>query len=108
MTSTPSATPTPTATPTTEPTPPEGLIEVEYAGGGVVGGVGRSSIGRGDAVELRVTADVVDEVHVHGYDLFADVAPGSPATISFVADIPGVWEVELEGAGALLVELEVS
>jgi len=55
-----------------------------------------------------VTADVVDEVHVHGYDLFADVAPGAPATINFVADIPGVWEVELEGAGALLVELEVS
>jgi hypothetical protein len=108
-TATPAATvePTPTATPTPTQAPP-GLIEVEYADGGVVGGVSRAKVSAGEAVELHVVADVVDEVHVHGYDVFGPVAPRAPAVLQFPADIPGVWEVELEGIGALLVELEVS
>lgn len=112
-TETPTAAPTesPTATATPEPTPteaPPGFIEVEYANGGVVGGVGRAKVPTGEAVELHVVADVTDEVHVHGYDVFGHVAPGAPAVLTFDADIPGVWEVELEGLGQLLVELEVS
>ena len=45
---------------------------------------------------------------MHGYDVFGEVAPGAPAVLTFEANIPGVWEVELEGLGQLLVELEVS
>ncbi len=42
-----------------------------------------------------------DEVHVHGYDHRAPVAPGAPAEVRFTPDIPGVFEVELEaGDGA--------
>jgi hypothetical protein len=62
---------------------------------------------RGRTVRLRVTADVSDEVHVHGYDRFAEVAPDRPAIIEFVADIEGIFEVELEGARQLIVELKV-
>jgi hypothetical protein len=47
-------------------------------------------------------------VHVHGYDLMADVAPGSPARIDFVADVPGVFEVELEDAGTPLFRMAVA
>ena len=57
---------------------------------------------------VTVTGDVTDEVHVHGYDLFAPIAPGQPATIRFDADIPGVFEVELEGSHVLILELEIS
>jgi hypothetical protein len=58
-------------------------------------------------VRILVRADVSDHVHLHGYDLMADVAPGEPARIDFVANAPGVFEVELEDAGKLLFELEI-
>jgi hypothetical protein len=108
------ATPTPTTPPTTtstpEPPPEEeagAAIVVDYSGGSVTGGVQRVTVPVGETVVLDVTADVADEVHVHGYDVYADVAPGTPAMISFDAAIPGIWEVELEGIGALLLELEI-
>ena len=68
----------------------------------VVGGAARrvgSSASRSTStahVVITVTSDVADEVHVHGYDLMADVAPGAPATIRFTADAPGRFEIELE------------
>lgn len=39
--------------------------------------------------------------------LFGGVSPGSPAVIKFVADIPGVHEVELEGSHRTILELQV-
>jgi len=72
---------------------------------GVVVGI---AVAVGDTVALVITADRADEVHVHGYDLTADLSPGEPATITFEATVPGVWEVELHDAGLPLAELEVS
>jgi maltose-binding protein MalE len=83
------------------------VVEVSVADGGVAGGAEHVEVDVGEALTIRVTSDVEDEVHVHGYDLLADVGPGSPAEISFTADIPGVFEVELEGAGLELIELQV-
>ncbi|MBA2384839.1 MAG: hypothetical protein H0V68_09300 [Actinobacteria bacterium] len=54
-----------------------------------------------------MTSDVADEVHVHGYDVHADVARGQPATIEFTADVPGRFEIELEERGLQIAELEV-
>jgi heme/copper-type cytochrome/quinol oxidase subunit 2 len=59
-------------------------------------------------VRLEVTADRADEVHLHGYDRKVDIEPGAPAVLEFTADVPGVFEVELEEAGLKLVELQVS
>jgi heme/copper-type cytochrome/quinol oxidase subunit 2 len=59
-------------------------------------------------VRLEVTADRADEVHLHGYDRKVDISPGKPAVLEFTADVPGVFEVELEEAGLKLVELQVS
>jgi heme/copper-type cytochrome/quinol oxidase subunit 2 len=59
-------------------------------------------------VRLEVTADRTDEVHLHGYDRKVDIEPGKPAVLEFTADVPGVFEVELEEAGLELVELQVS
>lgn len=61
----------------------------------------------GEPVTIRVTVDVADEVHVHGYDLAKAVKPGEPLTIDFAADIPGQFEVELESAHVKLFEFEV-
>jgi hypothetical protein len=60
-----------------------------------------------DFVRLTISADVSDEAHLHGYDLHADVAPGVPGVLEFTASIPGVFEIEFEGAGTLVAELRV-
>jgi hypothetical protein len=98
------ATTQPTSTPSPSPDAREIEIEVEE---GRVDGPNSVRVERGARVRLVVSADVADEVHVHGYDLIADVRPGSPAVIAFRADAPGVFEVELEAAGLLLVQLQV-
>lgn len=83
------------------------VIEVAFAGGAVVGGPRREPVKLGEKVRLVVTSDRAEEVHVHTYDLKADVTPAQPAEITFVASIPGVHEVELERSHKLLVNLEV-
>lgn len=58
-------------------------------------------------VVFVVNSELADEVHLHGYDLSADVAPGQPATIRFKANAPGVFEAELESRSLPIAELEV-
>ncbi len=82
-------------------------IEVTLTGGQVSGDTGRVPVPAGDQVTLAVTSDVADEVHVHGYDLTAELTPGAPAELSFAATIPGVFEVELHDAGTVLLSLQV-
>ena len=99
--------PTTTIAPTTATQPEAVRVEVVYVDG-VVETERRASVPLGETVVLTVQADVEDEVHVHGYDLYADVGPDMTGTVEFVADIPGIFEVELESSHALLVELEVA
>ena len=82
-------------------------IAVTVAGGKATGDTGRVPVALGSRVRLTVTADVTDEIHVHGYDLHEDTATGTPATLEFVADQPGVFEVELEESRVLLTRLQV-
>ena len=83
-------------------------ITVEVVGGAPVGGHQRVEVGLGSVVALMVTSDTAEEVRVHGYDILRAVSDGQPAHLAFTAEIPGVFEVELEGSGRLLVLLEVS
>ena len=46
--------------------------------------------------------------HAHGYDIFLDLIAGQEDVLRFTANVPGIFEVELEGTGLLLLELEVS
>lgn len=87
---------------------PDIEIDVEIEDGSVVDGLQTIEVDLGSVVRLSVDADVADQVHVHGYEVFATVSPGQPALLTFTADIPGVFEVELEGRGQTIVELEVS
>ena len=99
---------------TTEAPPPTTTqapetVELNYVvvGGQPQGGIARDSVAQGRNVLITVTSDVADEVHLHGYDLRADVAPGTPATIRFTADAPGRFEIELEDSAVQIAELEV-
>jgi heme/copper-type cytochrome/quinol oxidase subunit 2 len=96
------ATPTPTsdqpdATPTPTPEPP--LLE----GGKVT----KLEFTEGETVKFRVSSDVPEEVHVHGYDIAKDLEPGKVTTMSFPATITGIFEIEYEHAGEQIGELRV-
>ncbi len=65
------------------------------------------SVERDRQVELVVESELTDHVHLHGYDLTADVGPGVPGTIRFQATAPGRFEIELEERGLQIGELEV-
>jgi len=67
----------------------------------------RYSVKQGRKVVIVVRTELSDEVHLHGYDLMADVGPGQPATIRFTATAPGRFELELEDRGLEFAELEV-
>lgn len=97
-----------TETSTTTMAPEDQATEIVVENGSVEGGVQRLSVGLGETFTLRVRADTSDEVHVHGYDVTQPVTPDRPAEVTLTADIPGIFEVELEDSGLQIAELEVS
>ncbi|HZA90601.1 MAG TPA: hypothetical protein VE401_10235 [Solirubrobacterales bacterium] len=106
------ATTTPAATTTTQqqerkPEPKPQVTTIVVKGGEPVGGVQELSYTRGDEVRFDVEADVAEEVHVHGYDVIEEVAPGKVASFDFPADIEGGFEIELEGSHTQIAELTV-
>lgn len=82
-------------------------FDIVIEGTEVTGG-GRITVPLGETVTLRFTSDVADEVHIHGYDIFVDLEPGGTVEETFVADIPGVVEIETHHGGLLLANLEAS
>ncbi len=91
--SSPSASPTPTTTPS--PTDSVTVIEVEIHDGRVTPSPSRRvQVDQGDTVRIVLTSDQADEVHVHGYDLEEPVRAGGTATVEFIADQTGSFEVE--------------
>jgi hypothetical protein len=97
----------PTTTEAENPDEPQRIVVV-VRNGQPVGGVKRPEIERGTQVVLIVRSDVSDHMHLHGYDLLADVAPGQPGRIRFDADVPGRFDLELEDRAVLIAELRVS
>ena len=82
-------------------------IRIVVNNGELRGGLAHRTVKQGSKVVIRVSADVSDEVHLHGYDLARDVAPGKPAVIAFAADLPGRFEAELESRGQQILDLKV-
>jgi hypothetical protein len=84
-------------------------ISITVRGGQVTGETGRVTVPLGTPVTVSVTSDVAEEIHVHGYDRKGKIpAAGSTGSVSFTANTPGVFEVELEGSKLQLVQLEVN
>lgn len=102
-----SDTPTTVAGAPVATSPARTVLAVTVRGGSVVEGGSRQRATLNEAVTIRVTSDVADEVHVHGYEKKFDVAPGQTGEVTFNANIPGVFEVEFERTHKLLFTLEV-
>jgi len=96
---------TPTQTPPPPTPPPAARVQIVVEGGRPVGGVRSVTVAKNRRVVLVVTSDVPEEVHLHGYNVARDVAPGEPARIPFRATIVGTVEVELEHSGVPLARI---
>ena len=75
---------------------------------GVVAGPSTVSVGVGDRVSVWVLSDVDAEIHVHGYNVFFEAPAGVPTEVTLTADVPGIFEVELEETHTPLFALEVT
>jgi hypothetical protein len=98
---------TTTATTTTGPAEPDVVQITVSVPGDKAPTVKHFTIEQDSQVVFVVNSELADEVHLHGYDLSADVAPGAPATIRFQANAPGLFEAELESRSLPIAELEV-
>jgi hypothetical protein len=72
------------------------------------GSIKKISATEGDTVTFSVKSDKQQEVHVHGYNLKQDAAPGKPARFSFKATITGRFEIEFEATSTQIGELTVN
>jgi hypothetical protein len=90
-----------------EPSEPE-IPTIEVKGGQVVGGVAELEFDQGDEIVFKVTSDVADHVHLHGYDVFKDVAAGDTITMRVPATITGGFEAELEDSVIPIAEITVN
>jgi FtsP/CotA-like multicopper oxidase with cupredoxin domain len=52
------------------------------------------TVQRGDRVRIVVTADAPNLIHLHGYDIEQEAAPGRPARFNFRANLEGEFELE--------------
>jgi hypothetical protein len=92
----------PTATvPAPEPKPEFEVIRI--VDGSVQGGERRITVSKDDVARIQVSSDAPDEIHLHGYDVTKDVAPGKPARFRVQAAIEGVFEIEAHDLGHVVV-----
>jgi FtsP/CotA-like multicopper oxidase with cupredoxin domain len=69
-------------------------VRIALEAGEPEGGVEDITVTSGEVVRLIVTSDAPDEIHLHGYDIEHEAAPGQPARFRFEADIEGSFEIE--------------
>jgi hypothetical protein len=103
-TSTPAA---PPAAKAAAPSPQVLTVKYEIKGGKVISGPDSLNAKLGEQVVIQVVSDAADELHVHGYDKESEVGAGTPAQVSFVANLAGVFDVELHKTDLKLAELRV-
>lgn len=92
-----------------EETPPKPAVEtIVVRDGAPVDGVAELEYDAGEEVRFRVRSNTADEVHVHGYDVTKEVPAGRPVTVTFPAELEGIYEAELHGSGEQIAEIRVN
>jgi hypothetical protein len=91
----PTETVTDTETVTEPPPPPEPEVtRIRIRGAEVVGGPPDITVTSGDVVRIVVSSDAPDDIHLHGYDIERQAAPGRPARFRVKANLEGSFEIE--------------
>jgi hypothetical protein len=90
------AEPAPTdSEPAEPPAPPKPEVtRIRIRGGEVAGGPAEIGAKRGDTVVIVVSSDAPDDIHLHGYDVERQAAPGQPARFRVKATLEGQFEIE--------------
>lgn len=73
----------------------------------VVAGPRRIEVSKGDQVLIEVRSDQPEKLHLHGFDLERDAAPGKPAVFRFEASIEGSFELESHTSDQRVARVEV-
>jgi hypothetical protein len=78
------------------PTKSSGPVTIVVSNAQPVGGVRDVTFRKGGTVDLKITSDTADEIHIHGYDVHKDVTKGGSVHFTCPAAIDGKFVVELE------------
>ncbi len=73
-------------------------IELRLAGNRLGTGSNTERVKVGELVQLRWKSDAASSLHLHGYDIEADLSPASPVSMLFLADAAGRFPVEVHAA----------
>ena len=70
------------------------VSRIAIRGTEVQGGVKTITVRKGDSVRIVVTSDKPNALHLHGFDIEKQAAPGKPARFDVKANIEGEFELE--------------
>jgi hypothetical protein len=93
--------------PAGSPSVRDDVFELTIKGGKLSSGPAVFQVHQGERVTLNIRSDSRDELHLHGYDLHAQLGPGETTRLQFIADRTGRFGVELHKAHSELGALEV-
>jgi plastocyanin len=82
-------------------------LEVTITGSTVTPAPAQVELPVGSTLELVVTSDHDDELHVHGFDDEATLKAGVPTTLRLTGTEPGVYEVETHEPALTLLSIAV-
>ena len=83
-------------------------INVEVRDGRVSPNAENVKVTTGQSVEVTLTSDIAESIHIHGYDKSAEASAGKPGSLTFTADVQGVFEIETHETEKLVAKLIVS
>ena len=84
-----------------------GKARIFVVNGQPKGGIAQLRYKKGQTIDLTVTSDVADEIHIHGYDLHKTVSKGGSVHFTFPASIDGTFIIELEARKQQIASLMV-
>lgn len=86
------------------------IIEISEDAGGITPDDGHVvKVAVGQEIQLNVSSDVADEIHVHSEPEHEyEVPAGEDKTFTFTIDTPGTVIIESHGLEIVLVKLQVS
>ncbi len=75
-----------------------GVTHISVKGGVLVGDPQTIEAKKNDTVQIVVSSDAPDQIHLHGYDIEKEAAPGRPARFKFKANVEGAFIIESHAA----------
>jgi FtsP/CotA-like multicopper oxidase with cupredoxin domain len=83
------------------------LIELNIENNRITLGPSAIRLAQGDEVTLSIKTDRADELHIHGYDLRANLLLDRVVSLTFIATVTGRFEIELHKSHVAIGALEV-